>query len=533
MQKRILMVASENDALPGAKVGGVGDVIRDLPTALTRHNQTVDVLVPSYGFLSRLAGMRIVAEFEVRFAGKRLNVELLLASEQGKPGVRQFVLHHATGFSEKGEMVYCDDDEGPFATDATKFALFCQATAEALKLGVITRPDVLHCHDWHSAFLLILLRYSRSYKSLRDIKTVFSIHNLAMQGIRPLRRDSSSMVSWFPGLALDLDYVKDLRYPDCINPMRAAILLADKVHTVSPSYAEEILKPSDHEMGIYGGEGLEKDLKARALTGDLLGILNGCEYPEFAKRTQPDTKQLCRVLHRAIEDWASRSPQLKSAHWMAHKRVEKWSRQKQTGKMNITSIGRVTEQKYRLLHTYIGASRKTTLESMLDALGDRGTLFLLGSGDTALENFLLRVAGKYENFIFLNGYSSTLSDSLYEFGDLFLMPSSYEPCGISQMQAMRAGQPCFVNSVGGLKDTVQAKVNGFSFSGYNAADQAEQLFKVYQDALKLFFGNANAWKSLCSQALAARFSWDDSAKQYLECLYDMPHTEYAASGREN
>ena len=523
------MVASENDALPGAKVGGVGDVIRDLPTALSRQNQIVDVVVPSYGFLARLSGVRMIAEFEVRFAGKRLSVELLLASEQSGGNVRQLILHHASGFSEKGESVYCDDDEGPFATDATKFALFSQSVAEALHQGVIPPPDVLHCHDWHSAFLLILIRYSRAYKALRSIKTVFSVHNLAMQGIRPIRRDASSMVSWFPGLTLDLDYVRDLRYLDCVNPMRAAILLSEKVHTVSPTYAEEVLQPSDHDMGIYGGEGLEKDLKARALAGQFHGILNGCEYPE-AKYSKPSLKQLSRVLEQSVEQWASRSAQLKSAHWLANKRLEKWARQKQTGKINITSIGRATEQKYRLFYTPV-AGKKTALEVMLDTLGKRGTFFMLGSGNQALENYLLEVAGRYDNFIFLNGYSAELSDTLYQFGDLFLMPSSFEPCGISQMQAMRAGQPCLVNSVGGLKDTVRHKVNGFCFTGYNAADQAVQLCDMFKDTLQLFFNDKDTWKAVCQQASASRFTWDQSAKEYLERLYDIPANSLSVVGQ--
>lgn len=517
MQKKILMVAAENDALPGAKVGGVGDVIRDLPLALARQKQFVDVVIPSYGFLSRLAGIEKVGEFGLRFGGADLTLSLLIAPSEVS-GVRQFIIHHPEVFSEKGETVYCNDDKGPFATDATKFALFSAAVAEVLRIGLIERPDVIHCHDWHSAFLLVLLNYGRAYADLKNISTVYTIHNLAMQGIRPLRRDKSSMMSWYPDLTFDLDVLKDLRYGDCVNPMRAGILLADKVHTVSPTYAEEILKTSSYDKGIYGGEGLENELKSRADAGQLLGVINGCEYPQGEKYSKPSLKKVSSLINISVERWMSQSPELKSCHWLADKRVEKWSSQKQGDKITITSVGRITDQKLRLLQTYV-APNKTALEAILEALGERGSLILLGSGDSKLEDFLLRVAGDYNNLIFLNGYSDALSKALYKYGDLFLMPSSFEPCGISQMLALRAGQPCLVNSVGGLKDTVFHLENGYCFSGADINEQAQQLLIVFKQALEDYFDKPDLWKELCSRASATRFTWDDSAKSYLQKLY--------------
>jgi len=220
-KKRILMVAAENDALPGAKVGGVGDVLRDLPRALVREGALVDCAIPSYGFLARLEGVVNLGSVEVNFASALYKVEILVLRASDENGSDIYILHHDL-FSIKGESVYYHDtDNRPFASDANKFAFFCAALAEVLVQGKIPRPDVLHCHDWHTAYLLILQKFSLSCLPLKDIKTVFTIHNLAMQGIRPFSGDESSFHAWFPTLRYSIDKVVDPRYHDCINPMRA------------------------------------------------------------------------------------------------------------------------------------------------------------------------------------------------------------------------------------------------------------------------------------------------------------------------
>jgi len=513
--KRVLMVAAENDFLPGAKVGGVADVLRDLPPALVSQGMSVDVVLPSYGFLARLPGMEVCGEVEVPFWHSLHYVKLLKYTEPDN-GVTNYIIDHPL-FVEWGESVYCNDDnDRPFATDATKFAFFSLALGRCLASGLLPIPNVLHCHDWHTAFLLILIKFDPVLAGLRKIKTVFTIHNLAMQGVRPFSNDDSSFESWFPFLAYDGNVIADPGNPHCINPLRAAIKLADTIHTVSPTYAEEILHPSHAEQGMYGGEGLESDLLARHQQGDLLGIVNGCNYPKGERVVAPAKKKIISLAQQCIIAWASKSRQMKSAHFVADKRLQIWASKKTRGFV-VTYVGRVTEQKVQLLKTRVGS--KTALELILEELGPQNEFVLLGSGDGHYEDFLTRVSGDYDNFLFLNGFSQELSNSLYRYGDLFLMPSSFEPCGISQMLAMRAGQPCLVNAVGGLKDTIIHDKTGYSFSGQSAKEQAEAMVNEFSRLLVLHENSPESWKAVAEAARAERFTWENSATDYIGLLY--------------
>lgn len=514
--KRVLMVAAENDFLPGAKVGGVADVLRDLPPALVAQGMAVDVILPSYTFLARLPGMQLSGEVEVEFGGETRTVRLLKYSDSNG-GADNYVIDHPL-FTEWGASVYCnDDDSRPFATDATKFAFFCSALGKMLLLGLLPMPDVLHCHDWHTAFLLILIKYQTSFAPLKSVKSVFTIHNLAMQGVRPFRQDESSFEAWFPHLSYDSAQLADGKNPHCVNPLRAAICFADTVHTVSPTYAEEILHPSHANAGIYGGEGLEDDLFARYKQGDLLGIINGCDYPKGERLTPPAKKKVLGLANQSIVQWASQNPVLKSSHFVAEKRIQQWGLKKSRGFV-VTYVGRVTEQKVKLLATLVGGV-KSALEIILDRLGPSNQFVFLGSGDAHYENFLTKVSGRYDNFIFLSGYSHSLSEDLYRYGDLFLMPSSFEPCGISQMLAMRAGQPCLVNAVGGLKDTVVHNKTGFCFSGNNAEEQAVAMVAELTRLLDVYESNPQEWKQVSDAAKAERFTWENSATDYIGLLY--------------
>ena len=511
---RVLMIAAENDTLPGAKVGGVGDVIRDLPGALNTQNLIVDCVIPSYGFLDRLAGNELLGEVIVAHSQSIKHVKIY-KQVQENAAAEHYIFHHKD-FSPQGETVYCNDDDRPFATDATKFALFNIAVAQALLEGILPFPNYLHCHDWHAAFILILREFAPKYRSLQKVKTVFSIHNIAMQGVRPLAEDESSLDQWYPDLKYDEDLVRDPIYKDCINPLRSAILLADKIHTVSPTYAQEILSPSDFSRGIYGGEGLENDLRKRHDSGDLVGVLNGCEYPS-RKYTKPARKKLTDSIFPALEKWSGKYRFLPTAIWLAEKRLNTWLSRKTIG-LTITSIGRLTEQKVRILNTRTSNGERV-LDKLSKMLGDEGTIFILGSGDSNFEDFMSDVMAANENLIFLNGYSNTISDLLYKFGDVFLMPSSFEPCGISQLLAMRAGQPCIVNGVGGLKDTINHEDTGFVFSGNNLVEQADNLIQVFQQVLDLYHEDPAKLKQMAIRCSAARFTWENAAKQYVQKLY--------------
>jgi len=265
---------------------------------------------------------------------------------------------------------------------------------------------------------------------------------------------------------------------------------------------------------------LEVDLVTAQEQNRLLGILNGCEYPAGTSYARYPKSKMIELFKESLMLWMSRSRTMASAHWIAMERIKNWELRREKGTI-ITSVGRITEQKVRLYETQVVVKnqKKMAIEHMLDALGDRGLFILLGSGDSYYESLLLNVAGRYSNFIFLNGYSEEVSKALYNSGDLFMMPSSYEPCGISQMLSMRAGQPCLVHGVGGLNDTVKDDSNGFVFRGGSGEKQAEHMYKRFTDVLKMIREDRKTFKSIATKAKAARFLWEESAKDYIEKLY--------------
>jgi len=352
---------------------------------------------------------------------------------------------------------------------------------------------------------------------LQKIWCAYSIHNLALQGVRPLAKDDSSLQAWYPQLSYERKQVVDPRWPDTINPMASAIRLADTVHAVSPSYAEEILSASDVEgRGYYGGEGLEADLVEARGQGRLFGILNGCEYPQKKKTATLGWKSTLDLMRRELRSWISATHMLRSSHYIAQSCLDRL-KYKRPG-MLLTSIGRITSQKIGLMRQP-ASDGKPALDRVLETLGDHGLLIMIGSGDEEVETFLTGTAARFDNFVFLRGYSEDLAEALYNLGDLFFMPSSFEPCGISQMLALRAGQPCLVHHVGGLRDTVLDNETGFVFRGDSPAEQADNLVVAMQRALTLFQDHPAKWKAMRKAAAAQRFEWADSVDAYLKNLY--------------
>jgi len=506
------MLAAENGGLPGGKAGGLGDVVRDLPRALARRGHRVSVLTPAYGFLARLPGVRALGTVAVPFAGTTETCRWLEAPG-GDSGVDCYLLDHPR-FSPGGrESIYHDDGNGaPFATDAGKFAFFSAAAAE-LVAGLETKPDVLHLHDWHLGLLLLLRGFDPRLEALKSIRSVFTIHNLALQGVRPLAGADSSLARWFPDLGFPEEIVADPRYARCVNPLAVAIRLADAVSTVSPSYAEEIVLPADAQSGRRGGEFLDTLLAARRGEGALAGILNGCDYSD-ASPAQPGWKRLIALIGAELIDWIAAGRHVESASWLAHGRLA--SLPKRQPAVVATSIGRVTEQKLALFRQTAGRAA-TGMDRVLEALGG-GVLIMLGTGDEDYERFLRQAMARHENLLFLKGFSDRLAQALYAAGDLFLMPSIYEPCGISQMLAMRAGQPCVAHAVGGLKDTVTT-ANGFPFEGATPRQQAQNFAREVAAAVDLKLGHPDRWRAVVSAARRERFCWDTSASRYLSEVY--------------
>lgn len=505
------MVASENGALPGGKAGGVGDVLRELPRALVANQVPVTVLCPAYGRLHETAGMVVGEPLTVPFAGQSLLVQTY--NLRDVHGVDHVVLQHEAFDPHGDQRIYHDDGIArPFATDASKFALL-SAAAGCWLLHHATPDAVIHAHDWHAAPLLTLRAFLPEFSGLQKFRTVLTLHNLALQGIRPLRHDASSLQAWFPSIGLDNPVLRDPRYADCYNPVAAAIQLADAINTVSPNNAQEILQPDDPARAFRGGEGLQAYLQSAQADGRLVGILNGCDYDGDYSRQQWPT--LATAIDGALNEWQRTDPANKALHRLA---MDKLARIDAAPHPLLTSVGRLTDQKIQLL-LLRDDEGISSLQHIIATLPAKALFIMLGTGDPTMEVDLVEHSRRDARFLFLRGFSESLSDLIYRTGDLFVMPSSFEPCGISQMMAMRAGQPCLVHAVGGLYDTVEEGFSGYRFAGDSLAAQTHALRDAVQRAMQDFQNDDKRWALLRRNAASLRFRWTKSASLYQQHLY--------------
>jgi len=511
-EHHVVMLATENGALRGGKVGGVADVIRHLPEALTLLNYRVTVIIPSYGFLHRENPSHLHSTIEFPFAGESMKGEFWeVEASPENPRLVHLLFEHP---GIRGNPIYINDPpQMPFMQDATKYALFCSAVGQFIKQ--LPGTFVLHLHDWHTGMLFVLREMHPEFAELKRIRTVFTIHNLAIQGTRPMRSHGSSVEGWFPELFQDPGWLSawvDRRYPDpCFTPMAAGIRYADKVNTVSPTYADEILRHDDPANDDHGGEGLEDILQKAWRDGRLYGILNGCDYPEdlgipklnFPELVEAVNKIVCNSNRPGVQDACGRLERLKA----------------NPPSIILTSVTRVVHQKVRLFLEY-GSSGETAIDQILKELTARNGIYIfLGTGVPDCEARLWALSKKYERFLFINDHSEKIAQALYGNASMFLMPSSYEPCGISQMIAMRDGLPCIVHLVGGLKDTVIPGVNGFGFSGNTLEERVDNFALVTKQAIKMFFENKRSWTRIKKGALNARCTWATSAQHYIDLLY--------------
>ena len=495
----------------------MADVLRDLPAAIARQGFRVSVVTPSYGTLHKLDGSKHSATLETPFAGgiRRFDVYTI---HNGL--VTQVILDHALFAPTIPGLIYHDDGaDRPYAADASKFA-FLGAAAAAWVRSLEPEPAIVHLHDWHAAFYLLFREFGPAAAKLKGIRTVFSIHNLAYQGQRPFRGDPSSLAEWFPDLTVDESLLVDPHIDDCINPMAFAIRTADAVNTVSPTYAREICRPSAPERGFFGGEGLEENLSAVALKSKLSGILNGCEYP-VKRNPIPGWQRIVSILRNQAAEWLDAVPETspqRAVHELALERIAALPKRRPLHV--LTSVGRLVSQKASLMLEPVEQAA-SALDAILDELASRGVFVLIGSGEVDLEAAFFEIAKRHENFVFMNGYSESVAGPLYRGGDLFLMPSSFEPCGISQMLAMRDGQPCVVHGVGGLCDTVADNETGFVFHGATPAGQAEAFVQCVLRALEQRARDPVKWAGLVQRAEQQRFDWDRAATRYVRQVYEL------------
>ncbi|MEM7379811.1 MAG: glycogen/starch synthase [Bacteroidota bacterium] len=505
-----LFVAAENDAIPECKAGGMGDVVRDVPRQISERGDKVHVVVPAYSRLHENGSFKTNLNFQLR--GFTYTAELYeVAPKKEFQNISHYVIHHPE--IEAGDIahIYHNDPTEPFYTDAIKYFIFCTAVAEAVKKEAFGKLDVVHLHDWHTSLLLFLRRYHSSYTVLKELRFVYSIHNLAIQGIRPFDDNYSSVTNWFPQVDYNFEELLDYRYQDCINLMAVGIRLADAVHTVSPSYKEDILLPSAPPEFI-GGEGLEKDLQQANNEGRLFGILNGCNYKNI-RRAKKNT--IYRNIIKAIFLWLQEESKKYKAHFLAHTGEKVVPFLVKPPEFICASVARLTEQKF-----YFFKRSPDALVEILKKLEKiNGVFMLLGTGAPEYEKFLRQISRENKNFIFINGQSEDVIDSIYFESDLYFMPSLFEPCGISQMLAMRNGQPVLVHNTGGLKDTVSHMETGFKFDGATYDEKIRNMLKSFDEVLELFQNDKNSWKKIRANAKKVRFTWEKSVEAYYKLLY--------------
>ena len=505
-----LFVAAENDGLYNCKAGGMGDVVRDVPRQISERGDKVHVIVPAYSRLHENGIFKTNLNFELR--GITYSAELYeVIPKKEFDNIHHYVIHHPE--IEAGEIakIYHDNPVEPFFTDFVKFVIFCTAVAEAIKQGAFGKLDIIHMHDWHASLLLFLKTYHPNYKSLKKMRFVFSIHNLAIQGIRPFENNYASLRNWFPNIPYDTKELMDYRYQDCINLMAVGIRFADAVHTVSPSYKEDVMLPSEPPEFI-GGEGLEEDLQKADNEGRLFGILNGSNYSNIR---EAEKNTIHRNIIKAIFEWLQEESKKYKADFLAHTGGKVVKYLTEPPSFIVSSVARLTEQKF-----YFFKRSPDALIEILKKLEKQNAVFmLLGTGAPEYEELLRRISHEYHNFIFINGQSEDVIDSIYLESDLYFMPSLFEPCGISQMLAMINGHPCLVHHTGGLKDTVEHMKTGFSFDGDTYDEKIKNMVDSFDLILDIYNNDKPTWKKIQTGAKKVRFTWKKSVDEYYKSLY--------------
>lgn len=476
------------EAEPFVKTGGLGDVAGSLPHALKAAGADVVVFVPRYDTIAQeykdrmehLCDFYVPLGWRNEYCGlERLNHE----------GVDYLFVDNERYFSRGYPYGFFDDGE--------RFAYFSKAIVEALQYLPHTLDnftcDVLHCNDWHTAMAPVFLReFYQALPLYQNVKTVFSIHNIAFQG-----QYSAKVLNDILGLAHIPAAAFQLTCgPDAVNYMQGALNYTDAITTVSPTYAEEIKTPDF-------GEHLDGILRRRAPI--LQGIVNGIDTTAFDPTTDPRI-----AANYSVQDRAGK------AECKARLQQE-LGLEARDDRPLMVMVTRLTRQKGMDLVTYA-----------LDRILSGGVqVAVLGTGDTEYENALRYFEGKYPGTIAVRiQFDPALSQRMYAGADLFLMPSLFEPCGLSQMIAMRYGTLPIVRETGGLKDTVipynqyTGEGTGFSFTHFNGDEMADAVFR----AAHLFWDNRDAFNGLVENAMKADFSWKRSADAYIT-LYHNLHPE--------
>lgn len=476
--KNILFAASEG--VPFIKTGGLADVVGSLPKCIDKEYFDVRVIIPKYTCMTQKMKdlLTYKTHFYMDFHWKDEYVGILEAQYDG---VTYYFIDNESYFG--GFKPYGDNT----VFEIEKYAFFCKAVLSALPI-IGFHPDLIHCHDWQTGLIPVYLKERfRGNEFFWNIKTVMTIHNLKFQGKWDVKTVKD--ITGLPQYYFTPDKLE--AYKDA-NLLKGGIVFADAITTVSDTYAEEI------KTEFYG-EGLNGLLCARA--NDLRGIVNGIDYEEF----NPETDVYI-------------SNQFNAANFRKEKIKNKRALQAQLEleqddrKFLIGIVSRLTDQKGLDLIAYI----------MDELCQDNIQLVVLGTGEEKYENMFRHFAWKYHNKVSANiYYSEELSHKIYAACDAFLMPSLFEPCGLSQLMSLRYGTVPIVRETGGLKDTVEpyneyeGTGTGFSFINYNAHD----MLGAIRYAERIYYDKKREWNKIVDRGMAADFSWQVSASKYQE-MYD-------------
>jgi starch synthase len=469
---KIVFVIAEAD--PFIKTGGLGEVGGSLPAFLHQHGVDVRVIMPKYSSIAKRfqQDFKHLAHFNVPVAWRKQYCGL---DELVYQGVPYYFIDNEYYFSRPS--IYGEYD------DAERFTYFSRAALESLVHIPGFKPDIIHCNDWHTALIPLMLKEFYSREPLYfPIKTVFTIHNLKYQGVF-----SKDVLSSIVGLGMEYFTQDALEFHGAVNFMKAALLYADRITTVSPTYAQEI-------QSSYYGEGLDGVLRKRS--GSLQGILNGIDYQIYDPNNDP-------YLVRPFNNF----PLAKEENKKHLQRV--FGLPVREDRALLGMVSRLVDQKGVDLLAHV----------MEEILALDVQLVILGTGENRYEQILRDFASLYPEKLALRlEFSDKLAHEIYAGADLLLMPSRFEPCGISQMIAMRYGTIPIVRETGGLKDTIVPctgstdSANGFSFVNYNAH---ELLFTI-QQAVKIYREDKPVWENIRQNALTSDFGWDRSADAYIQ-----------------
>lgn len=475
--KKVLFVASE--ATPFIKTGGLADVIGSLPKYFNKEEYDVRIFLPNYLCIPEEWKEKCehVGHFYVNLSWRSQYAGILTYVHEG---VTYYLIDNEFYFAGYGPY-------GNIYEDVEKFAYFCKAVLEALPL-IDFQPDIIHCHDWQTGLIPVFLDYYyRKQPFYAGMKTVMTIHNLKFQGCWDI--NTVSDITGLPRYYFVPDKLESFGES---NYLKGGIVYADAVTTVSKTYAEEVKTP-------FYGERLDGLMRARSNV--LRGILNGIDYEVFSPAED-------NYIYKKYDARTFRKEKIKNKR----KLQEELGLERNDKAFLIGIVSRLTEQKGMDLIAYI----------MDELCQENVQIVALGTGEERFENMLRHFAWKYNGKVSANiYYSEALSHKIYAASDAFLMPSLFEPCGLSQLMSLRYGTVPIVRETGGLKDTVEpydefkGTGTGFSFQNYNAHD----MLYVIRYAMDIFHNKKREWNKIIDRAMAADFSWAKSAREYEE-MYD-------------